>query len=593
MWIVFDRNGHLACLQVSAETARSISVSDGTKVPRGRVWMRLAGDGAPLLPQARLHAEKLDIEQLWTAANGDALSAQDLAGRIGTSDLTGTLAVLQVVLNHPAHFRRGEGKFMPVKGEIVERARDSLRRRALAQEEENEILAQVHAGKVPPAIASNCTGILAGENKIAPPFRAAKKAAGGEKYIPEWLVKIGACRDARECWFRLFEHKWPPMPQTASSDVEYAVNVADLPLAASPPAFSIDEAGTFEVDDAFSVRALPGSEFIIGVHIAVPALDLSLFADREYDKKRLTSVYFPDGKHPMLAPVHTDAFSLRAGSRRPALSLYCRFNPDLGAPGRMFTRLENVEIGHNYAPEDFDNGAPQQVAEQYRTLALFAGMLPPLPGADRTEFRIYTSPPRAEWGPRRPISMLVEKLMRLVNGEWGRQIANGKGGLFRSGGMLATRPDDDYVYAWLSSPLRRYADLANQRLLLSLLDYVPQPSVHWRDLARAYSSQQTRARHFQEMMERHWMLQILTELPAGTVLPARLQDNGKARLQNYPMAGVIVNGAQHKHSAGDELQVMVHDIDFFMQRVQFKLAAAATESQMAAMPEGAKMAELK
>ncbi len=566
-WAVFDRGGYLACLPVCGETPSSVAVVGGAKVPHNRLWMRCDSDCAPLLPEARTRAGQLDIETLWRAAAGDTLAPAELARRAGAEDLPAALAVLQAALDNPAYFRRREGLLAPVAEEVLKRVRASLQRRAEESAAESAILAQIGKSAAPPPEIMDARGaLLAGEEKNTAVFRAAKKAAGGERYIPEWLVQIGACADARECWARMFDRRWPPRPPDAAPSA-----VPDLPESEAARAFSIDETGTFEVDDAFSARALPGGDCVVSIHIAVPALDLSLVSGGEYSARRLTSVYFPGGvKHPMLSSSHIDRYSLRAGGRRPALSLYCRFDRENGVLGDMRTRADSVQIDKNFRPEDFDDGAPQEFAEEYEILRDFAALLPPLPGGARTEYRIQTSPPKIVAVDRPQIGMLVEKMMRLINAEWGRQM-RGRGGLFRAGGALSPRADPENVYAWASSPLRRYPDLANQRLLLSLHNIAPPPSIHWRTVAREYSSQQTRARHFQDMMERHWILRALSELPPGTELRARRLEKNKARLRDYPLSGAIVNEPRYpKPPPDEEIQVRLGDIDFFIQRARFE-----------------------
>lgn len=565
-WAVFDRGGYLACLPICGETASSVAVVGGAKVPHGRLWMRCDSDCEPLLADARTRAGQLDIETLWRAAAGDTISPAELARRAGAKDLPASLAVLQAALDNPAYFRRREGMLAPVAEEVLNRVRASLRRRAEEAAAESAILAKVLESAAPPPEIMNARGaLLAGEEKNTTVFRAAKKAAGGERYIPEWLVKIGACADARECWEEMFARKWPPRPP----DCELSA-LPDLPEAETARAFSIDEAGTFEVDDAFSARALPGGDCVVGIHIAAPALDLSLVSGGQYSARRLTSVYFPGGiKHPMLSASHIDGYSLRAGGSRPALSLYCRFDRDNGVLGGMRTRADSVYVAQNFRPEDFDDGPPEEFIEEYEILRDFANLLPPLPGGARTEYRIQTSPPKIVAADRPQIGMLVEKMMRLINTEWGGQM-RGRGGLFRAGGALSPRPDSEHVYAWASSPLRRYPDLANQRLLLSLHDITPPPPVHWRTLAREYSSQQTRARHFQDMMERHWTLRALEELPPGTELHARRLEKNKIRLRDYPISGAVVNEPRYpKPPPDEEIRVRINDIDFFIQRARF------------------------
>ena len=592
-WAVFDRSGHLACLPICGETQSSVAVEGGAKVPRDRLWMRRDSDCSSLLSDARLRAGMLDIESLWRAANGETLTADELATRAGAEDSLSQLSVLQAVLDNPAYFRRKDGVFSPVSAQILEKVRGSLQRRAEEAAAENAIGMKISdSGEIPPEIMQARGALLAGDDKNNAVFRAAKKAAGGERYIPEWLVKIGACADAGECWQQMFARRWNPRPANPDSDsdsdsesdsaAESESSVAaTLPEAEAKRAFSVDEFGTFEVDDAFSARALPGGDVVAGIHIAIPALDLSLCRGGAYHSRRLTSVYFPGNvKHPMLSPSCIERFSLREGGMRPALSLYCRFDRANGILGEMRTRAEMVRIEKNFRPEDFTNGAPKGFGEEYEILRDFAALLPPLPGGARTEFRISISPPKVVAVDRPHVGMLVEKMMRLVNSEWARQIYGG-GGLFRAGGMLTPRADPSHIYAWLSSPLRRYPDLANQRLLLSLLNLAPKPSVHWRTLAREYSSQQTRARHFQDLMERHWILRALDELPKDAELIARRRDKNKIRLRDYPISGALIGEPRRpKMQMDEEIVVRLREVDYFIQRARFeRVSRAESESE--------------
>lgn len=561
-WAVFEQSGLLTCLFVQKHNSRSVTVDNGAKVPRHRLWMLLDSDCAPLLPAVAAHAGQFNIEAVWQAAAGQALSAADLAQKAGAKDTAEALAVLQTVLDNPAYFRRDNGMLHPVKAETLIKIRTALAHRAASSEEEQRLLEELTAGRVPAAVAACRAELLAAENKNSAVFRAVKKAAGGERHVAEFLVKIGACADARACWGELFKHRWPARPQLAAPLTD-GMSIADSTVRA----FSIDDSGTFEVDDAFSARSEEDGRILIGLHIAVPAVDTELFGDLN---RRLTSVYFPDEKHPMLTVAHIARYSLAAGGFRPALSLYYRFDPQSGAAEEAGTRLERIFVSGNYCPEDFAQGAPAAVAEPYRRLCAFAETLPPLPERNRDNYRITAPPPQITFAPRRPTGLLVEKMMRQINAVWGQRLTAGEGGLFRSNGATVVKAPAANIYAWVSSPLRRYIDLANQRLLLAILNIVPLPDIDWRRLARAYGLQQMQARHYQSLMERHWVLCALNALPSETVLRARRQDRGKARLLEYPLAGTVVN-ATGALPENEELQVRLHDLDFFSQRVRLAL----------------------
>ncbi len=90
--------------------------------------------------------------------------------------------------------------------------------------------------------------------------------------------------------------------------------------------YTVDPPGAQDIDDALSVRQLPGGLFEIGVHIA----DVSFFVpegspvDREA-RRRATAVYFVRRSLPMLPPrISAGLCSLQPGAGRLAFSLLAR-----------------------------------------------------------------------------------------------------------------------------------------------------------------------------------------------------------------------------------------------------------------------------
>ena len=92
---------------------------------------------------------------------------------------------------------------------------------------------------------------------------------------------------------------------------------------------SIDSELTQDIDDAVSCEVADGLIFL-GVHIADPASVIrpDMLLDREACD-RATSLYFPEGKIPMLPPLLSEgALSLVAGEVRPAMSLMVTLTPE-------------------------------------------------------------------------------------------------------------------------------------------------------------------------------------------------------------------------------------------------------------------------
>ena len=81
-------------------------------------------------------------------------------------------------------------------------------------------------------------------------------------------------------------------------------------------AFTIDDAGTQDRDDALSVEAVPGTdnEYLVGIHIADAGglIPSGSPVDREAGR-RMASLYLPEGTIPMLPPDLTH----RVGSLNP------------------------------------------------------------------------------------------------------------------------------------------------------------------------------------------------------------------------------------------------------------------------------------
>jgi exoribonuclease-2 len=99
---------------------------------------------------------------------------------------------------------------------------------------------------------------------------------------------------------------------------------------------AIDDEGTVEVDDALSVSGPDAlGRVTVGVHISDPAhfVELDSPVDREA-LQRAATYYLPERRLPMLPPeISEQAASLSAGSVRPALSFLLTFGSDANLLG--------------------------------------------------------------------------------------------------------------------------------------------------------------------------------------------------------------------------------------------------------------------
>src|SRR5205085_3855066 len=120
----------------------------------------------------------------------------------------------------------------------------------------------------------------------------------------------------------------------------------DLPLAPQS-AFSLDEIGTTEIDDAFSIGRGASGELRIGIHIAAPALGIAPGSPLDtIARSRLSTAYMPGRKFTMLPDDVVTRYSLDHGGEQPTVSVYFDVAAD-GTVGAPHSRIERVPVVAN------------------------------------------------------------------------------------------------------------------------------------------------------------------------------------------------------------------------------------------------------
>jgi exoribonuclease-2 len=213
------------------------------------------------------------------------------------------------------------------------------------------------------------------------------------------------------------------------------------------------------------------------------------------------------------------------------------------------------------------------------------------PAIVRADYNFHVEDDRVRIVERRrgsPIDKVVSEMMILVNTEWGRQLAENEiPALYRAqaGGKvkMSTLPAPHQglgvpQYIWASSPLRRYADLVNQRQLLSLVrnEAPVYPSrderllVILRDFELAYDAYA----EIQRGMERYWCLRWLIQenvtLTGADVLREEL-----ARIDRIPLVARVPS--MPPAPPGSRVELALSDIDLLELTVhcEFKRALEA------------------
>jgi exoribonuclease-2 len=597
MNVFFEEDGAFKAGTVLADNNTSLQVENQhgkrTKVKETAVLIRF--DHVPLsqfMADAQKISDDIDPAFLWECSGAtefafDQLGKEYFGREPKPIESAGLLMRLHAT---PTHFyKKGKGRYKAAPADALKAALASVERKKKQAELQARYAGQLARFEFPEELRPLLPQLLYQPDKGAVEFKALEQAAAQTHLsIPKLLEASGALASSRDYHFGRFLFEYFPRG-TAFDPALTAVGPGHLEL--SPvEAFSIDDATTTEIDDAFSVIKLANGNSQVGVHIAAPALGIA--PDSPLDReaaKRLSTVYFPGDKITMLPEAAIAQYTLSEGRDCPALSMYFELTPELDIAGHR-SAVELVRIGANLRHDSLETQFNEQqlaagqvdhrFGEQLVLLWRLAAKLERQRGKDepampRADYNFYVDDDRISIVERRrgsPIDKVVSELMILVNTEWGRQLAENEiPALYRaqaSGKVrMSTVPAPHQglgvsQYIWASSPLRRYADLVNQRQLLSLVRneapaYPPGDErllVILRDFELAYDAYA----EFQRVMERYWCLRWLIQEGVG-VTGADVLREELARIDRIPL--VVRVPSMPASAPGSRVELTVSDID--------------------------------
>src|SRR3954471_14600080 len=571
MQVLYEEEGDVKVGTVLAQAPASFQVESPhgrrSKVKQGNVVLTFESpSAAELLEQARHYADDLDIDFLWQCSSGEfdfRSLARDYVGREPSAvESAGVLLKLQ---SAPMYFyRRGKGRFQPAPAETLKLALASQEKKKRQQAQAESWTQSLCRFECPAEIAALKDELLYAPDRNKIETRAFEEACRQTSLGPARLFeRCGLLADTHAYHLNRFLHEF--FPRGAGFPAHGAPAAADeLPLA-EVRAFSLDEIGTTEIDDAFSVTRLEGGRIRVGIHIAAPALGIAPGAPLDaIARERLSTAYMPGRKYTMLPDDVVAAFSLDHGAAQPAVSLYFEVGSD-GLPLSTHSRVERVPIAANlrHAQYDtlnaaFEKGEPagldyeDELRELWHiALALEKRRGRPSTGPAILDYTFFVQDDRVRIVPRKrgsPLDKLVSELMILVNASWGELLAERDvAAIYRvqSTGKvrLSVHPEAHEglgiaCYAWMSSPLRRYVDLVNQwQLAASLLGRRPpftRTSEGLLTAMRAFEITYARYDEHQRVMETYWSLRWLMQEGREDVQGSVIREN-LVRLEGMPM----------------------------------------------------------
>lgn len=623
MNILYEESGSFKVGSIMSDNTTSLQVESvsgkRSKIKAANAMIRFSAPAlADFLPEAEALADGIEPDFLWECCPPDEFGFEDIAAEYfgHTPSALEAAATLMRLHNAPMYFhKKGKGRYRAAPPEILQAALAGAERKKQQQALQDDYTAQLLRAECPEAFRPLLQQLLYKPDRNTIETKALEAAcAAAQLTAAKLLQRCGALPSSADYHLGrfLFEH----FPQgTGFPAVELAA-WETLPEA-GVAAFSIDDATTTEIDDAFSVQKLDNGRWQIGIHIAAPALGLPRDSDGDrIAADRLSTVYMPGDKITMLPDSVVEAFTLSADRSCPALSMYVELDPDTLDILVCHSRAERVHIAANLRHDTLeplfneDTLAAGRTDYAYATelrllwdlaLKLEAGRGKSADNAQQQlDYNFHIENDRVTISTRRrgsPIDKVVSELMILVNSTWGKQLADHdfpgiyrmqQNGKVRMSTVAAPHQGLGVAqYMWSSSPLRRYVDLLNQRQILAMLaggePVYPKNDTALFATIRDFEVMYGIYGDFQRQMERYWCLRWIEQeqqaLGAdGTLeLGATVLRENLVRLDTIPL--VFRDHTLPELPSGTRVRLALGAVDLLELDVKSRHVATLTEAE--------------
>ncbi len=508
-------------------------------------------------------ADELDANFLWECSTQDTeFSNINLATEYfgHTPTALESAATLLLLQSAPMYFyKKGPGRYKAAPPDALKAALASQEKKRQQAEQQARYAEQLKRFTLPQEFNSKINNLLYKPDKNSIEWKALEVVSLETKLAAvELLNRCGAIPSTHDYHFNqfIFEH-FPDGTDFQDLDLLNVINQFDhLPIS-NVAAFSIDDATTTEIDDAFSITQLPFGSFRIGIHIAAPALGIA--PESSLDRlaaTRLSTVYLPGNKITMLPDDIIHHFTLCENRLSPVVSLYLNVSDDFSIVS-CESKLERIKVTANLRSNLLETQFNETALDKGEILHPFSSELILLwkfackmeasrgktnDNNDKIDYSFEIQNDRVTINERRrgsPIDKVVSELMIYINTEWGKQLSDaGITGIFRSQNngkvRMSTSPAPHQglgvsQYAWSSSPMRRYVDLINQRQIISLLrgetPFYNKESTNLSVTINDFETSYGIYNEFQRTMERYWCLRWLLQESIETINAQVIKEN--------------------------------------------------------------------
>ena len=565
MNVLYEETGSFKVGTVLAESDTSLQVEAAhgkrSKIKAASVLLRFqAPPLAELMGKAEALAAEIDTDFLWQCCGAEEFGFAELAREYcghAPSALEAAAILIKLQAAPMYFYRKGKGRFRAAPADTLKAALASVEKKRIQDEQIRSWADELQRGTVPEALLAMLPQLLYRPDRNRIETKALELACEASGLTAAKLFeRAGALPSSHDYHLGAFLFEYFPRDNAVFESIA-AGEPPSLPLA-DVGAFSLDDATTTEIDDAFSLTRLANGRYRVGIHIAAPGLGFAPgSALDQIARARLSTAYIPGRKITMLPPQVIERYTLAEGRECPAVSLYLDINPLSHLVEGQETRIERVRVAANLRHHQVEALDAAFLAGEERgelpfeaelfflwrlALELEAARGKPATQQDRIDYNFYVENERVSIVERRrgaPLDKLVAELMISANNNWGRLLADrGVPAIYRTqanGKVRMTTVASPHQglgvshYIWASSPLRRYIDLLNQWQLIACLSGTAPPfgknSADLQAAMREFELTYAAYDQFQGKMEHYWCLRWLLQEQVTLAKAQVLRDN--------------------------------------------------------------------